>query len=430
MVAGPEVARLLNSFEDRYLPSGSENEFLHHSDHMSSQQLFVKNVRDLLAQFEEYGNPFEVEHSGLVTLVTKFQFDEVAKATVKNSFETGKKQFADFVTARLEMQSTDFWDPIKSNNFVIFKEKPPARVSKAAQKYKLLKNDCQLFSRLFIGCTNRSSNLDEFFEYENQPFPISISENGHIRLGTKSDILECLEDFYKGGELDETKFITSYIIEGAIIPHFLTTRGVKTFADYSTKVQSYVKNFTDKYSRVDIVWDVYKSESLKSGTREKRGKGRIQDVKLQMCMPKNWTNFLSVDQNKEELFKMLSASLLEHTYEQCLLLSTFGDEVLCSETYDMSRVSPCNHEESDTRVFVHALDAVLSGHKRITIRTVDSDVVVLAVAFFAKMKDIEELWIAFGTKNKFRSVYFAINMTSVALTIVVIFSDIFRFMLL
>lgn len=87
-----------------------------------------------------------------------------------------------------------------------------------------------------------------------------------------------------------------------------------------------------------------------------------------MCIPKNWTNFLSVNENKEALFKLLSTAVLECTYSECLVLSTIGDEAKCSEEYDTFRVSPCNHEESDTRIFVHVLDAVLSGHKRITIR--------------------------------------------------------------
>lgn len=403
MVAGPEMARLINSFEDQYLPScETKNEFQHHSEFKTNQELFVTHVRDLLAQFEEYGNPFEAEHSGLVTLVTKFKFDEIPQTTVKTALEIGKKQFTEFLTARLEMQSSNFCDAVKSNNFRIFKEKPPAKVSKAAQKYKLIKNDCQLFSRLYIACTNRSTNLNEFFEHENQPFPISISDNGHLRFGCKSDILECLERIYQDVEVDEPKNITSYHIEGAIIPHFIATSAVKTFADYSAKVQSYISTFTSKYKRVDVVWDTYKPDSLKNGTREKRGKGRSQDVKPNLFIPKNWTNFLSVNENKEALFKLLSKSILECTYSGCMVLSTFGDKANCSEAYDISRISPCNHEESDTRIFVHVLDSVLSEHTKIIIRTVDSDVVVLAVAFAAKVKEIEEQWIAFGTKNKFR----------------------------
>lgn len=109
-----------------------------------------------------------------------------------------------------------------------------------------------------------------------------------------------------------------------------------------------------------------------------------------------------MNENKDALFKLLSNKIMEYTYNGCMVVSTYEDKVNSSGEYDLSRTFPCNHEESDTRVFVHVLDAILSGHKKITIRTVDSDVVVLAVSFAAKVQGIEELWIAFGTKNKFR----------------------------
>ncbi len=47
--------------------------------------------------------------------------------------------------------------------------------------HKSAKNDCQLFSRLYIGCQNRGSNLDEFFTYENQVCPPTISDGGRLR---------------------------------------------------------------------------------------------------------------------------------------------------------------------------------------------------------------------------------------------------------
>lgn len=46
---------------------------------------------------------------------------------------------------------------------------------------------------------------------------------------------------------------------------------------------------------------------------------------------------------------------------------------------DTAALAPCNHEEADTRMMVHAADAVKSGHRTILILTVDTDVVVLAV---------------------------------------------------
>ena len=58
-------------------------------------------------------------------------------------------------------------------------------------------------------------------------------------------------------------------------------------------------------------------------------------------------------------------------------------------------MAPCNHEEADTRIFVHAKHASVNGMNKILIRTANTDVVVLAVAFLQKL-DVEELWVAFG----------------------------------
>ena len=43
-----------------------------------------------------------------------------------------------------------------------------------------------------------------------------------------------------------------------------------------------------------------------------------------------------------------------------------------------------------------------SGFKSLVIRTVDTDVVVLAVAHFQGLPNVEQLWIAFVTGKDFR----------------------------
>lgn len=67
---------------------------------------------------------------------------------------------------------------------------------------------------------------------------------------------------------------------------------------------------------------------------------------------------------------------------------------------DVSNLVPCTQEEADTRLFLHVADAAKKGLKNVLVRTVDSDVVVLAVAVFQKV-DLEEMWIAFGTGSTF-----------------------------
>ena len=80
------------------------------------------------------------------------------------------------------------------------------------------------------------------------------------------------------------------------------------------------------------------------------------------------------------------------------IVATHGTKVLCSPPLTVgSYLSPCSHEEADTRMMVHVADARLgNGHKSIMIRTADTVVVVLAVAAAATLS-LEELWVSYGT---------------------------------
>ena len=84
-----------------------------------------------------------------------------------------------------------------------------------------------------------------------------------------------------------------------------------------------------------------------------------------------------------------------------LLVSTSANVALSNPPTELPTVTPCNQEEADTRMFLHVFAMTQDGHKRITIRTVDSDVVVLAITTFAKMEELEELRIAYGTGRSF-----------------------------
>ena len=72
----------------------------------------------------------------------------------------------------------------------------------------------------------------------------------------------------------------------------------------------------------------------------------------------------------------------------------------------MTNLTPCSHVEADTRVIFHISDAVSRGHKRVSIRTVDTDVLVLAVASFHKIKP-DELWVILNTGPSLR--YIAVH---------------------
>ena len=81
--------------------------------------------------------------------------------------------------------------------------------------------------------------------------------------------------------------------------------------------------------------------------------------------------------------------------------TTLRNHVLCNLDRQLSNMSPCSHEEADSRMILHLADATKSGHDRIMIRTVDKDVAVLAVTYFYSVPASEK-WIAFGTGRHFR----------------------------
>jgi len=78
-----------------------------------------------------------------------------------------------------------------------------------------LKSDCSLLSRLYIACQSGEGKLDDFFCHEDQVCPPSISQLGKLRMGTKSDLLRCLESCteFKGDAPDTD--VT--IIDGAVV---------------------------------------------------------------------------------------------------------------------------------------------------------------------------------------------------------------------
>ena len=100
------------------------------------------------------------------------------------------------------------------------------------------------------------------------------------------------------------------------------------------------------------------------------------DVKL----PRKWDAFLREDHNKQELFRFLAESFVSQEQSSKQIIVTYGHQVLSSPPVDTTCLSPCTHEEADTRMILHAANAIQQGHNKILLRTVDTDVVVLAVA--------------------------------------------------
>lgn len=92
MVAGPEVAAVIEDFEDAHQLMGRGHEVLHHDQTASVQKAFRKNVCSLVNVMEELGNPFEEESKDLLVLDSKEIADPSAVETVKKAQKIGQQQ--------------------------------------------------------------------------------------------------------------------------------------------------------------------------------------------------------------------------------------------------------------------------------------------------------------------------------------------------
>ena len=78
--------------------------------------------------------------------------------------------------------TSSFYHSIKKNKVAFFTHDKVA----SSSKEKVMKEECQLFCRLFISCQVRQINLEEFFKHENQAAPASLSDNGKLHASQKS----------------------------------------------------------------------------------------------------------------------------------------------------------------------------------------------------------------------------------------------------
>ncbi len=188
MVAGPEIARIVSEFEEK--PEAIQH--LHHEQHQRVQETFLKEVKSLVAVFENMGNPFLENSKDLMVLDTRDIMDASVGETVRNAETLGNEQYEEFVDERLIQGKVPITEVISKNKLALFSRPPVKRISKQKIQIASLKSDCALFSRLYVACQTRDGDLDTFFTYENQAAPPSLSVGGGLRLGTRLTFISVL----------------------------------------------------------------------------------------------------------------------------------------------------------------------------------------------------------------------------------------------
>ncbi|KAK4304447.1 hypothetical protein Pmani_023602 [Petrolisthes manimaculis] len=400
MVAGPEISHLVNMYEKISEKKEANEEEKHLEQNAHAQKTFLDRVSKLYTTIKEMDNPFMEESKDLLTIDTKQVAHSSVAERLATHYDKGKERFDDFIDSLSPGSESKFYDPIKKQKLGFFSQKPDE--TSTDMKQKIMKDDCALFSKLFISCQARECDLNDFFKHENQPFPAALSDGGRLHACQKAQLANILEDTATHSE--KCPEVEAFCIDGSALVNATTPRISKTFDEYAElEVLPKIQSYSSKYARTDIVFDVYKPLSLKAESRSKRGCGTRQRVTGRGKVPKNWQSFMRDSSNKTELFEFLADKIVENCTDNIVYV-TRGKNVVCNQMVNLGYLSPCNHEEADTRIFVHVKHSTEEGKKHVLIKANDTDIFVIAVNVFSNLKELglQELWIEFGQGKNVR----------------------------
>ena len=174
-----------------------------------------------------------------------------------------------------------------------------------------------------------------------------------------------------------------------------------TYCSFAANLLTTISSVGKDAQRIDVVFDVYRLQSIKNIERNRRVCGNLSFKQiLPTAEIKQWNLFLSSNENKNALIKFIheiakiGQKIVYVTVEDKAFKLT--NQTSCEET-SLEGV----HEVADTRMFFHANHAI-SSFKKIIISSSDTDVFIIALS---KSRIINaNLYILTGTKNKRRRI--------------------------
>ena len=419
LICAPEVTRLLHEFEYNLCSQPSNASKEHHENNLSFQTRFSKDIQNLNEAIIDSGNPFSNSSKDLITLETGFVSSEESIKVLYKIEAVGIEQYKKYFEGRLlNIDHTNLkyiYDKIEKNKFLIFDTNTKSSRKKQTS-VKTLKQNYSLFSKLFIASQTRDVDLIDLFSHENHTYPPALSSDCTLSSAEKAQLVKCLESNVNNDlttnttmaqttttDVTTTKF-DIILLEGQVMVNMIKPENCTTFEEYAERnIIPYIESYFKNVSQIDLIWDVYHDKSLKNITHKKRGTSFKRIVSNRTSLPSNWAAFLKNNFNKTELSIFLANYVVNYywTNKEVLIVSTLKDNVITNLEGDFSNLQNCNHEEADTRIFLHLVDAIRNEACTFLIRTVDTDVVVLSV-YAASIFPLTKIYVAFGKGSSFR----------------------------
>ena len=226
----------------------------------------------------------EVSLPKLSNLATGVVLPDSTANSLLGATEAGRQSMKTFISSRIQRNDINFWDPIKKLKIKSFSSVAKKTVMKNQTNMLSVNADRELFGRLLVAAKNRDINLKEVLSYELCSVPISLAHpDGSLRKTTKSALMHLLEkDVTCHSSLPTSNLPTAFLIDAMALIQMVKSSGSETFGELSQKYEDIVTTALRKNGckRVDLIFDQYRSVSIKAGERSRRGESSSLKVNI------------------------------------------------------------------------------------------------------------------------------------------------------
>ena len=192
------------------------------------QTKFRTDVLAFVEVAEQLGNPFN-SGTELVALHTQEVMEKEVVTSLTQVQDLGKDLHGQYVSHTIEQATWPITNTLKRQNVFTFTNRPVN--ARTGSKAGSAQRNSSLITKLFLSLQSRpDADMEEFFRYENQREPPSLSNQGSLRSGNKSDILEWLKA--PTGRSAEAKAATVVVLDMAAVVHMVRPTSAHTFRDY------------------------------------------------------------------------------------------------------------------------------------------------------------------------------------------------------
>ena len=194
-------------------------------------------------------------------------------------------------------------------------------------------------------------------------------------------------------EIDAKIFVVDFIAQIRVIAKEIP----ETYEQLALKI---LQSIPKGYEHVDLVADIYRLVSIKTAERNKRVSSLKVSIKsAKSKIPCDFSLFMQNNENKSCLIDIIFSFIIENKI-RCLqiveaskmLLSRDGDchEITASSVRLLNNLSS-NQEEADTKVILHAVDALhAEDNSKAQLRSLsgDNNILVLAITLIPTLNRV------------------------------------------